>query len=68
MIAFDGHARQWFAGVLVADNADNRLLEYNGPFKTATMADHVFGQLGSFITNTANKGGISANSLSGPGR
>jgi NHL repeat len=34
----------------------------------STTADVVYGQLGSFTTNTPNNGGISANSLMGPAR
>ncbi|MGA9722394.1 MAG: hypothetical protein WBQ86_08070, partial [Candidatus Binatus sp.] len=49
----------------VADQGNNRVLEYNTPL-TNTTADKVFGQAGSFTSNTANNGGISANSLFGP--
>ncbi len=44
----------------VADSYNNRVLFYPAGTTTATR---VYGQLGSFTTNTMNKGGISANSL-----
>ncbi len=44
----------------VADSYNNRVLFYPAGTTTATR---VYGQLGSFTTNTLNKGGISANSL-----
>ena len=47
----------------VADSFNNRVLFYPSGSTTATQ---VYGQLGSFTTNTANLGGISANSLSRP--
>ena len=47
----------------VADADDNRVLFYPAGSTTATR---VYGQLGSFTTNTANKGGLSADSLSFP--
>ncbi len=60
-VALDG------AGDLyIGDNGNNRILEYNGPLSTATRADRVFGQKGSFFSGAANNGGISANSLSAP--
>jgi hypothetical protein len=46
--------------LFVADFGNNRALFYPSGSTTATQ---VYGQLGSFTTNTANKGGISANSL-----
>jgi hypothetical protein len=53
----------------VADQLNNRVLFYPSGSTTATR---VYGQLGSFNTNFANDGGISANSLyqpwSRPGR
>ena len=51
----------------VSDGGNDRVLEYNSPLTTDTTADRVFGQLGSFTTNTANNGGISADSMSIPG-
>ncbi len=47
----------------VADNNNNRVLFY--PY-SSTTATRVYGQGGSFTTNTANNGGVSANSLNGP--
>ncbi|MCE9499096.1 MAG: NHL repeat-containing protein [Leptospira sp.] len=49
------------AGVYISDNGNNRVLFYSG---TSTTASRVYGQLGSFTSNTANNGGITANSLS----
>jgi sugar lactone lactonase YvrE len=44
--------------VYVADSANNRVVEYGAPVNGATIgANRVFGQLGSFITNSANAGG-----------
>ncbi len=45
---------------------NNRVLEYNTPLITDTVADRVFGQGGSFTSNTCNLGGISASSLCRP--
>jgi sugar lactone lactonase YvrE len=57
----------------VADSGNNRVLKFNTPLKVTaipgsgdTVADQVFGQLGSFTTNTGNNGGVTANSLSLP--
>ncbi len=47
----------------IADSGNNRVLFYPVGSTTATR---VYGQSGSFTTNTDNKGGISANSLSSP--
>src|ERR1017187_93078 len=47
----------------VADYVNNRVLFY---LSGSTTATRVYGQLGSFTTNTANNGGISANSLDYP--
>jgi hypothetical protein len=47
----------------VADQYNNRVLFYPSGSTTATR---VYGQGGSFTTNTANNGGISANSLAFP--
>ncbi len=47
----------------VAESANNRVLFYPAG---STTAARVYGQLGSFTTNTQNKGGISANSLAAP--
>ena len=48
----------------VADR--HRVLEYDSPLTTDLVADRVFGQGGSFTSNTCNKGGTSAGSLCGP--
>ena len=47
-------------GLYVGDSANKRVLHYPDG---STTADRVYGQGGSFTTNTSNKGGISANSL-----
>src|SRR5271169_6807980 len=49
----------------IADTGNNRVLEYNAPLTNST-ANTVFGQAGSFTSNSANNGGVGANSLSGP--
>jgi sugar lactone lactonase YvrE len=50
----------------VADQNNNRVLEYEAPVMTAMGAQHVFGQLGSFTTKGSNEGGLSAQSLALP--
>lgn len=50
----------------VSDFSNNRVLEYDSPLTTDTVADRVFGQGGSFTTSTLNLGGRSASSLYGP--
>ena len=55
------------SNLYVADNVNNRVLEYNTPLTTDTTADAVFGQGGNFASGTANNGGLSADSLSSPG-
>ena len=52
--------------VYIADNFNNRVLEYNTPLTKDTVADTVFGQGGSFTSNNSNNGGLSANSLAHP--
>lgn len=47
------------------DSGNNRMLAYNAPLTTDTAADQVFGQGGSFLSNTCNNGGVSASSLCG---
>jgi sugar lactone lactonase YvrE len=49
----------------VADDGNNRVLFYPSGSTTATR---VYGQGGSFTTNTQNNGGLSANSLGSPSR
>jgi hypothetical protein len=51
------------SGVYVVDSSNNRVLYFSG---TATTATRVYGQAGSFTTATANKAGVSANSLNSP--
>jgi DNA-binding beta-propeller fold protein YncE len=50
----------------VADSINNRALEFADPANDST-ADRVFGQGGDFATGTANKGGVSADSLADVG-
>lgn len=50
----------------VADYGNHRVLAYRDPIGTDFAADSVFGQAGTFGTRTANLGGASASSLSGP--
>lgn len=56
-VAADGNGRLY-----IAERANHRVLAYDQPL-TSTVANRVFGQLGSFTTDTANKGGVSADSL-----
>jgi hypothetical protein len=58
----------------VGDNSNHRVLEYNVPFNgcgsfpcVGGPANLVFGQFGSFTSNVANNGGVSANSMNVPG-
>ena len=68
-VAFDVAHR-----VYVGDTQNNRVLVYEDPFAALVsidkasdfQADVVFGQSGSFVTNTANEGGLSADSLDSP--
>jgi hypothetical protein len=50
-------------GLYVADSQNNRVLHYPAG---STTADRVYGQNGSFTSNAANLGGVSATSLSKP--
>ncbi len=50
-------------GVYIVDQKNHRVLYFAG---TSTTATRVYGQGGSFTTNTANKGGRSADSLYQP--
>jgi sugar lactone lactonase YvrE len=52
--------------LFVADYNNNRVLEYLTPLSTNQAAGVVFGQLGSFTSNTCNNGSISANTLCNP--
>ncbi len=50
----------------VSDSQNHRVLVYLDPASGDTSADVVFGQMGDFTTGTANKGGVSAQSLNYP--
>jgi sugar lactone lactonase YvrE len=63
LAAPDGVALDGSGGLYIADTNNQRVLFYPAGSTTATR---VYGQLGSFTTNTINKGGISADSLSFP--
>jgi hypothetical protein len=58
-VALDGSG-----DLYVADSSNNRTLFFSGSSTTATR---VYGQAGSFTTNTANSGGVSASTLNSPG-
>ena len=60
-IAADNNGNLW-----IADMGNNRVLVFISPTTTDFTADYVFGQGGSFITGTANNGGISDSSLAWP--
>jgi hypothetical protein len=68
-VAFDVAHR-----VYVGDAQNNRVLVFDDPFAMLSSvdqtsdfaADVVFGQAGSFVTNTANENGLSADSLNSP--
>ncbi len=55
-----------FGNLYVADQNNNRVLEFNTPFTSDTSADRVFGQSGIFVTNAINQSGLNANSLYAP--
>ncbi len=59
----EGIALDSSGNLYVTEYYNNRVLYYPSGSTTATQ---VYGQGGSFTTNTANKGGVSANSLSMP--
>ncbi len=52
--------------VFISETGNERTLEYNQPFSTDTIADVVFGQGGSFTSNTNNSIGLNANSMADP--
>ena len=55
--------------VYIVDAPNSRVLEYDSPLTTDTVADRVFGQGGSFTTNNCNMvgyGGLSPNTLCTP--
>ncbi|MFC1563744.1 beta-propeller fold lactonase family protein [candidate division KSB1 bacterium] len=60
-IALDASGNLW-----VADRDNERVLVFQTPLSTDFTADFVFGQGGSFVTGTANNGGISDSSLYQP--
>jgi sugar lactone lactonase YvrE len=61
-VAVDG-----VGNLYVADGANNRVLEYDTPFTSDTIADRVFGQFGSFTSVACNTGGhVAATTLCGP--
>lgn len=51
--------------LFIADTSHNRVLEYDAPPLTDTIADRIFGQP-DFFSSTANYGGVSAASLKSP--
>ncbi len=58
-VALDGSGNLY-----VADSNNSRVLEYNSPLTTDTIADQVFGTCGSFGSSACS--GISADSLNDP--
>ena len=62
-VALDAQGGQ--GRLYVTDNGNSRVLEYDTPL-TSTTANRVFGQSGSFTTNTANQGGLGPASLNFP--
>ena len=50
----------------VADRGNHRILAYDDPLTTDTVADFVFGQMGGFTSGTCNFGGLGANSICQP--
>ncbi len=59
----DGVALEADGDLYIADNGNQRVLFYPAG---STAATRVYGQGGSFTSNTVNNGGVSANSLSFP--
>ena len=60
-VALDAHDNLY-----VADNGNNRVLQYKTPLTGTTAADQVLGQPNLF-TNTVNNGGLNASGLGAPG-
>ncbi len=60
-----GIALDTAGNLYVADYSNNRVLEYDSPLSTDTVADRVFGQP-DFVSRRANNGGVSASSLFWP--
>ncbi len=52
--------------LFISDTNNNRVVEYNAPITSTSVANLVFGQLGSFTSSTANNGGLSPDSLWAP--
>ncbi len=50
----------------VADASNSRVLEYDTPLVSGVTADRVFGQGGSFTSNSCNLGGVTASGLCNP--
>ncbi|MEP7359791.1 MAG: NHL repeat-containing protein, partial [Anaerolineales bacterium] len=65
LYANSGVALDAQGNLYVADTNNNRVLEYDAPLTAGAIADRVFGQP-DFTHDTANNGGISANSLQAP--
>jgi sugar lactone lactonase YvrE len=62
----EGLAVDGAGDLFVSDTGNSRVLQYNTPLTTDFVPDMVFGQGGSFATNSCNNGGISADSLCNP--
>ncbi len=58
-----GVALDALGNIYIVDTGNNRVLFYLG---SATTATRVYGQAGSFTSNTVNNGGTSASSLNAP--
>lgn len=60
-----GLAVDSLGNLYIADQNNHRILQYNTPFTSGTVADRVFGQAG-FITGGCNSSGLNATSLCTP--
>ncbi len=65
LCAPEGIAVDSGGNLYVADNSNNRAIEFDAPFVTNASAHMVFGQT-TFTGNGPNAGGISASTLNGP--
>jgi sugar lactone lactonase YvrE len=63
--ARDGLAVDAHGNLFVADGLNSRVLEYDAPFATDTIADRVYGQP-DFTVHGCNGGGLGQGSLCGP--